>query len=451
MHSYSPRHRRLRNFLGREMTRWLLLFVLVIFVSACNRTEPEPDPVTPAVQVAGIGQSTGAAPAQTATSSTPATVAPTPTPEPITGTIEIWHSWALKEGDALAEILAAFSATYPGIQVETLFVANSDLLQSYADAVISGGGPDILIAPNWWLGGMADAGVVAPLTPESRQELDRFWPAAAESMHWQDDYYGLPIHVTVVALFYNRALLGETPLPQTATELLNLASTSPELGIGLYANLYHLFWGFPAFGSTLFNEAGKVILDQDNGAADYLTWLVQLDQTPGAFVDTDYGMLLDRFKKQEFAFLVDGPWSIDDLRGALGANLGAAVLPAGPAGPARPWLYADAIYFNPNSPAVRAGLAHLFAHFAVSPESGTALANTASLLPANRFTRPVEDPVSQAFMRQAASAQAMPLRREMNHVWGYGGDMIIKAINTVDSPSAIVAETVSLINEANAR
>ncbi len=45
------------------------------------------------------------------------------------------------DGGALARILEDFNQMYPEVQVETLFVAYNDLLQSYAQAVADGSGP----------------------------------------------------------------------------------------------------------------------------------------------------------------------------------------------------------------------------------------------------------------------------------------------------------------------
>jgi maltose-binding protein MalE len=45
----------------------------------------------------------------------------------------------------------------------------------------------------------------------------------------------------------------------------------------------------------------------------------------------------------------------------------------------------------------------------------------------------------------------MPTTPEMDEVWTYGGDMIIKALTGVAEAPAIVVETTTLINEANGK
>ncbi len=54
-------------------------------------------------------------------------------------------------------------------------------------------------------------------------------------------------------------------------------------------------------------------------------------------------------------------------------------------------------------------------------------------------------------MAQAATAQPLPLAPEMQAVWGYGGDMLLKVVTGGADPTQVVAETTTLINEANGK
>jgi maltose-binding protein MalE len=376
---------------------------------------------------------------------------PTPTPDLSTGRLVLWHSWAEADGDALAQMLAAFQQQHPGVQVDTLFVAYNDLPQSYADAVRAGGGPDLILAPNWWLSDMVASGVVQPLGNwMTSGDLNAYWPATIDNLRRGGQLYGLPTHFELVSLFYNRALV-TGQLPQTTDDLLKLAQADPHQGSGLYASLYHLYWGFAGYGAQLINDQGTIVLDQSDGAANFLTWLAALKKTPGSFVDPDYGMLLDRFKKGEFAFFVDGPWAIADLQGALGDNLGVTQLPAGSAGPAQPWLSADGVFLNPRSAPDQQQRALLLAQHLTSASSGEILARVAHHLPANRDAQVGKDALLQGFLQQAAHAQSMPTNPEMANVWGYGGDMLVKVLNNVGDPKSVVKETATLINEANGK
>jgi maltose-binding protein MalE len=240
-------------------------------------------------------------------------------------------------------------------------------------------------------------------------------------------------------------------IPAVTTALLTAASANPTSGIGLYATLFHTYWGFPAYGAQLLNDQGIAILDQSPGAADYLLWLNTLNNTPGSYVNSDYGMLLDRFKKGEFAYLVDGPWAMADLRTVLGDALSVSPLPAGPAGAAQPWLYSDGLFVNPTITSGQQTLALNVALFFSSDQAGTTLATVGSLLPAARNADLSSTPLLQGFAAQAATAAAMPTTPAMNEVWTYGSDLIVKALTGVAEPPVIVKETTTLINEANGK
>lgn len=434
----------------RPLPLLALMFLLVMLLAACEDSPPPANELSleqaPAAQAAAGALQPGGVQFQNVLPTA------TPTPTPLSGRIVLWHSWAEGDGDALAAILAAYQQAQPGVTVDTLYVAYPDLAQAYADAVTSGGGPDLALAPNWWLDGLANANVLLPLDGLiSFEDQASYWPAALENFRWQGRLYGLPTNYEVVSVFVNRNLADPNAMPATLDNWLEQATQSPSLGIGLYNNLYHLAWGLPAYGARLFDETGVAVVDQGGNAAGFLRWLRALSQTPGSYVDPDYGMLKDRFRKGEFAYFVDGPWAIEELRGVLGDNLAVAPLPDGPAGAAQPWLSADGVLLNPNLTPEQQQLAVSFARFLTSAESGASIANLGKRLPASRNTQLGSDSLLQGFARQATNAQPLPALPEMAEAWGYGGDMFIKVVDGNADPVLTVIETAALINDATGK
>jgi arabinogalactan oligomer/maltooligosaccharide transport system substrate-binding protein len=421
----------------------LAALVLLVALSACRGETP----ATPPAPAPAPDQPTAAA----AATPSPAPVAPTstPPPTPVSGEVTLWHSWAGAEGDALNTILAGLQTTLPGVTIQTLFVAPNELTAAYVDAVQSGGGPDLVIAPNWYLGDMVAADATRPLD-DLLAEDDRagFVPATLQSLTVNGALYGLPLTYNLVALYANRSLLPAEGPATTTDALLGTATVSPSAGIGIYANLLHVVWGIPAFGGDFLDSQGRAALDQTDGAARFLTWLVTLDQTSGSYVDQDYGMLLDRFTKREFAYLVDGPWAAGQLTAALDDDLIVVPLPNGPAGPARPWLYSDGLFANPAIPADRLLVVMAVARGLTSADAGTQLATVGGLLPAAQDADLGGSPILAGFAAQAATAAVMPIGPGVQEVWAYGGDMIVKALAGVSPPEQIVAETTALINDA---
>lgn len=435
--------------ISRATVRYLILSLLLISVllAACNETQQEDgqvtDPNAPATEQ-GVTQNP-----QANTDSNPAQPQPAPTPVPPSGELTVWHSWAQRDGDALERILQDFRQRYPGIRVETLFVSQNDLLQSYAQAVSDGGGPDIVLAPNWWLDELKTLGVISSLEdPNFAAATASVLPAATDNLRIDGRLYGMPITYEIVAMFYNKSLVPESSLPTTLTQMVEMASLDPAYGVGLYASPFHLSWGFEAFGARIFDDAGHSMLADSPGSAQFLRLLTQLNELQGSFVDSDYGMLLERFKQGEYAFFVDGPWAIADLEQALSDNLGVTVLPAGPAGSARPWLYADAAYVNPNMSSSDTVLAALFIEHLTGGGSGTYLADIAQRLPVSPNARIAPDSLLSGFATQATDAIGMPHGAEMDAFWRYGSDMFLKILSGAYDVQSVVDETAALINDA---
>ena len=426
----------------------LLILMIGLGLGACRNQQPTPTPA-PNATAAEIGDTNG----------TPAArdpVLPTAVPSPTVeegGELVLWHSWAQADGDALAALLDAAQQAYPNLTVQTLFVANDDLPQAYADAVAAGGGPDLLLAPNWWVDDLAALDVFLPLDDlVPAATLADYAPAALDNLNAGGTLYGLPLSVETVALFYNQSLLGEVEPPSTTDEWLALAEGSAEQGTGLYASLYHIYWGIPAYGGALMNGDGALVMTENEGTAEFLAWLAALNTAEGSYVDIDYGMLKDRFKKGEFAFFVDGPWATAELRDALGDDLAVAPLPAGPGGLAQPWLNADGLFISSAAAPEQQARALRFAEFATSAEAGAILAEVANRLPAHQQVDIEDNAILRGFLQQSANAQAMPPALENDaDFWAYAGDMLLRVLNGDATPAVAVREAEALINEANGR
>ncbi len=437
---------------GRKVAALLVLALLTLFLAGCDQDRPTPTPV-PVAQPGGAA-SASTAPAGDAQAASPQIAAATPTPvaTPFApqGDLVLWHSWAGPDADALTQILTSLKAESPLLNVETLYIAPNDLPQAYADAVAAGGGPDVAVTANWWISNMAGANVLRPLDDLLKPgQADEFYIASLANFRRDGALYALPATYELVSLFQNTAVVTSTA-PATMDDMLAQAQASPANGIGLFANLFHVWWGFPANGAQLFDDNGRVVVDQGGGGANFLQWMKSMDESPGSFVDTDYGMLLDRFKKGEFGYFVDGPWATAELRAALGDALTVVPLPAGPSGPAQPWLQGEGVILNPTLDATRAPLAFYLASVLTNPESGVAFA-TAGRLPANQRAQLPTDSILRGFQAQAATAQPAPALPEMEQVWGYGGDMLVKVLGGAVEPADAARETAALINDVTGK
>ena len=431
----------------------MVLMLMAVLVMASRQTEATTALLTSAIRTdldPLVETLPAAAPTAVAFADSPAN--PQSRIAVLVGTVKLWHSWAGKDGDALTAIVERFHQTNSNVRVETEFVEYGELARSYAEAVKNGEGPDLILAPNWWIRELAASKVLLPIGNQiTAQERAQFIPATIDNLVWEGTLYGLPTDYELVALYFNRRLLNETKLPSTVDDLIQLAEESPSQGAGIYASFYHLAWGIAAYGGQLFDEDGRVVLEQTPAAADFLTRLQRADSTPGIFVSLDYGMLMDRFKREEFALFVDGPWSVGELRQRFGEDLGVTTLPAGLSGPARPWLSADGVFLNPTTPVEQRDLALTFARHMTNAESASTVARIAGRLPAHRDADLSGDPLLVGFAEQAGYAVTQPHYPELDEVWGYANDMITQVLRGTATPEEAVLEASTLINEANGK
>jgi arabinogalactan oligomer/maltooligosaccharide transport system substrate-binding protein len=197
------------------------------------------------------------------------------------------------------------------------------------------------------------AGLVADITDLVKGKLTGVNQLAIDGMTVSGKVYGVPETLKALAFWYNTDML-KTP-PATTDDLLKLMQDGTPISISY--GCYHHYGFFGAFGGTIFDANWKVVADSNSGAADAMTYLNKLYQISKAkgWPKTDADGLAP-FTEKKMAAITNGNWAMGDYKKALGEKLAVAPLPAGPKGPATPFLGVDGFYFNPNIKNKDAGL-----------------------------------------------------------------------------------------------
>lgn len=372
------------------------------------------------------------------------------------GSITLWHGWTGTEADTLNnEILPAWEAANPGIEVEVLAVPFDQLKNKYQTEAATGGGPDLLIGPADWVGELASAELIKPLDGMvGADQLGAYVPASVDALKYDGQLYGLPESIETVALYYNKDLV---PTPPTSTAELEQmsadinAANADTYGLALFSNFYHPAGYLFGWGGQLFDETNHSALDSPETVA-FLNWMKDLTSKPGIFQQNDDAGISSLFKEGKAGMVINGPWALGDYQGALGADkVGVAELPVisenGDAA-AKPFLGVKHIMLNSNDSDEQAALALKFAEFFTGSEVGKILADSAGHLPANTGVDISDDPVASAFVAQAASATPMPTIPEMGQVWTPAQDMISKVISGEATAEDAAAEAAKTINDA---
>jgi len=192
------------------------------------------------------------------------------------------------------------------------------------------------------------------------------------------------------------------------------------------------------------DENGYCIADQ-GGFAPALDYFRDLNNA-GAFTYWDYGTANDRFMNSESAMTINGTWALADYESALGADLGLAPLPSGPAGPARPLTSLNAYFVNPNS--LNPETATTLALILTSRDSVQLFVDQTRQVPA-RTDVTLPDPLLEGFAASATNGVPYPANPHMENYWGPFTTVFDDVLNGYYSSDEAVRQACQTMNTAN--
>jgi maltose-binding protein MalE len=366
----------------------------------------------------------------------------------VQGRIIIWHGWSGPQAEAINATIDRFAQIYPDARIMRSTVPADGLIQRFRTRAAMGLGPDLLIAPAQTIPELALEELIQDLTPyidvDPAVNLARYFAPAIETVQYEERLYGLPIALNTMVLYYNRELV-ETP----PTDLDGLLQEATEgRAVALNTDFYRGFWGIKAFGGELFDDQGRVMLDE-GGFANWLSWLKTAQGNPGVFMTTDWEVTAELFASGRVAYYVGSSTEVHDLRELLGEDLvGVARLPAGPHRAAGPFLESDAIFINTSSSPAQTELVLRLARFLTSTEQQTQLARQATLIPANANVRVDHRlyPATATFLAQAQNAVPRPNLPQMSVVLAQGDMAYALALAGEMSAAEAAQELTSQVN-----
>jgi len=383
-----------------------------------------------------------------------------PASSALRGRVLLWHAWTNQEAIALNNVLARFQEINPDVVVKVQAFADAQsMLDQFQVASDAGLGPDLILAPSQWVRPLSDANSVSDIRAAVETTLiERYSPAAIESLRYRDGLYGLPVTLDTTVLYYDRQDV--TRPPTTLEELLAAAASGHLVALG--TTFADAFWGVQAFGGQLFDAEQHVILDR-GGFANWLAWLKDAREAPGMVLDSNRAALFNRFMEDGITYYVGNASEYNAMvasRSALTTEtevlsaenqIGVAVLPTGPNGSAGPFLQVQAFLFSTVSSANQRTLALALAQFATNAEQQATLMREARLVPANARVRvnPRLDPAVATFVTQARNAVPLPNGPELDAVFRLGNDAYARVLEGIMDPAAAAANTTAAINEAN--
>lgn len=393
----------MRTLISRLAQKFRLVVGLLLALPAACDTAGPAAPPSPVVSATVIPSAPASVPSASAAKTT----------------ISIWHNW---QGPAFQQIVSALSdyrKAHPDLAINLQQVP--DVLNKLKPAHDAGLGPDIIAGSSTLIGPCIAKGTIQPLDGlggiDAAYLRANYSPVAQAAVTYQGHIYALPESLENVTLIYNKALIKESDLPTTTTDLVAQAkayqSTHPGHRYVIWnaKDAYFDAWFFYGAGAAYVTDQGDVSLDtpQAHAAATYLQALSAV--LP---LDIDYPTATALFKSGQVPIFIDGPWILSDLQ-AAGLDVGFARLPRvdfGDSGPARPFVVVQGMLLAADNPhaAPAVDMMKYYTNSAVS----TRLSQAAGWVPAQGAP---PDPALAAFAAQAGDGVPMPNAPWMGAAW----------------------------------
>lgn len=335
-----------------------------------------------------------------------------------------------------------------GVKLVLVEKAFNQIRDDFKVAGPAGQGPDLMIGAHDWLGELVKSGLVAEVNLGDK--ASNFEQAAVDAFKVGGKLYGMPYAMENVAFVYNPELVKEPPKTWDDVKKISkeLVDGGMKYGFVIQENdPYHFYPIQTAFGGYVFGQNADgswnpqdVGIDS-TGTISAFTWLDDMYKskllTPGAALDGN--LVTAAFANKDAAMAIMGPWTLNQLKDS-GVPYAIAPIPAGSAGPGKPFLGVQG--FMASSFSKQPLLAQTFLQqFVATDDTMQALYKEGGRPTAWKpVNEKIEDKDLKAFGEVGAEGIAMPNIPEMSAVWSsWGNAMALIGQQAQDPASAMKA------------
>ncbi|MFA4720172.1 extracellular solute-binding protein [Pyrococcus kukulkanii] len=348
-----------------------------------------------------------------------------PTVECGSGKVVIWHAMHPNELQVFESLAEEYMAMCPGVEI--VFEQKPNLEDALKAAIPAGQGPDLFIWAHDWIGKFAEAGLLEPVDEYITKDiLQKFAPMAQEAMEYKGHYYAMPFAAETVAIIYNKKMVKEPP--KTFDEMKKIMEeyydpTNEKYGIAYPVNAYFISAWAQAFGGYYFDDKTEQPgLDKPETIKGFEFFFKNI--WPYMAPTADYNTQQSIFLEGRAPMMVNGPWSIADVKKA-GIDFGVAPLPPiieeGKEYWPRPYGGVKLIYFVKGIRNKETAW-YFVKWLTTSPEAIKTLALELGYIPVLKevLNDPEikNDPVIYGFGQAVQHAYLMPKSPKMSAVWG---------------------------------
>ncbi len=313
-------------------------------------------------------------------------------------------------------------------------------LGQFLTAAPTGKGPDLIFGiPHNNVGPFYAAGFMEPL-PKGFLDLADYNKDAINAVSFGGVPYSVPLAEETYALFYNKKLV---PHPPKTWSQLVAEAKALDAKYGAYhgfmydiTNFYYTYAVIHGMGGYVFKVGPKGFeanqLGMGNAGAvkayTFLQDLVTKDHLMPS--DVNYNIAMAKFSSGQLGMTITGPWAISGFQKAK-VDYGIAPLPK-PSAPFSGYQVAFVSRFSPHQKSAFSLLHYLVVH------SPLPLLKAGNRIPAELGFQSGLDvtgnPNVEPFVKQFATAQAMPNIAAMNAVWTPALNIVSELIQNKITP-----------------
>jgi arabinogalactan oligomer/maltooligosaccharide transport system substrate-binding protein len=378
------------------------------------------------------------------------------------GKLEIWAD--PKRTAALKPFADQFGKEN-GVTVTVKEIIADTLQQTFITGSQQGSGPDIVVGAHDWIGNLVQNGSIDPVNLTAAQKSS-FEAAALKAVTFNGQVYGAPYAMENLALIRNTELAPTAPatiedLVKAGQDLKAAGKVSEImcLQVGSAGDAYHIYPLFASAGGTLFGATASGDPDPKNvavGSADSVKAFTKLkdlgEKGVGALKSSIGGEnSIPTFTDKKCAFLISGPWSMNDVKKAGFAYDITAVPGFAAGGQAKPFLGVQAFYVAAKGKS-KVLAQEFVANYVTNKDVAKALYDAEPRPPA--LTAAIDlvkttDPDLAKFLDAGKDGFPMPAIPEMSAIWGPFGNAEVAVVKGEDPATAAAAAQTAIVAAIN--
>ncbi|MEB3332856.1 MAG: hypothetical protein VKI83_10245 [Synechococcaceae cyanobacterium] len=352
------------------------------------------------------------------------------------------RGWVLSSADVVRAwdpLLRAFRKLQPSVQVQLSVLPENRLDETLRLRRDRGLAPDLLVVRAPLAVSLLQRGLIDPVPgadPTIRRTLQEIYPVALERVRTRAGLAGVPMFSESTLACFDRRRVSRSPASLAA--LLELAASGQP--IGLSVDPIGSYWTVGALGAE--EPVVEIVTGLPSAAPlsparsrtlllPWLRWLRQASLQSRVDLGSDARDLTLGLEAGRLAWIPCFGTSIVRLERTMGARLGVAPLPQGPAGPPSPYTSTLVWGLGSNSSAEQRRLALQLAELSLDPltQRDVSLA-LGVMLPANRH---VALPLSSSARLSAMAAALEQFSQSpdtLNRPWSW--DYVARVLPTIE-------------------